>query len=157
MTITEIQSLVAAEWRVTLCDLLSRRRDRAIVTPRHVGIWLARHTTLASLPEIGRAFGGRDHSTVMHAISSIDARLQDEPWLAATVERLLSYNGNGRVDGLPGRLKERSDGEDRQVPAVDSSAPDARRPGDDTPTVGQGASRGDASAGSRPSERRAAA
>ena len=90
MTIVEIQSLVAAEWRVTLCDLLSRRRDRAVVTPRHVGIWLARHTTPCSLPEIGRAFGGRDHTTVGYAIASIDARLQDEPWLAAAVDRLLA-------------------------------------------------------------------
>lgn len=97
MTIQEIQSLVATEWRVTLCDLLSRRRDRAVVTPRHVGIWLARHTTLASLPEIGRAFGGRDHSTVMHAIASIDARMAGEPWLAATVDRLLAATSEERV------------------------------------------------------------
>lgn len=156
MTIQEIQSIVAAEWRVTLCDLLSRRRDRAVVTPRHVGMWLARHTTLASLPEIGRAFGGRDHSTVMHAIGSINARMAEEPALRATVRRLMGYNGNAGQDGPDRRLKEQSDGEDRQVPAVDSSAPDARRPGDDTPTVGQGASRG-RRAGSRPSERRAAA
>lgn len=96
-TITEIQSLVAAEWRVTLCDLLSRRRDKAIITPRHVGIWLARHTTLASLPEIGRAFGGRDHTTVGYAIASIDARLADEPWLAATVDRLLAATSEERA------------------------------------------------------------
>lgn len=69
----------------------------------------------------------------------------------------MGYNGNGGEEWSRRRLKERSDEQDRQVPAVDRSAPDARRPGDDTPTVGQGASRGAALAGSRPSERRAAA
>jgi len=73
-SIAAIQAAVCAHFRVTHLDLLSRRRGRAISRPRQVGMWLARHTTPLSLPEIGREFQ-RDHTTVMHAVDRIDREI----------------------------------------------------------------------------------
>ena len=53
-------------------DLLSSRRNRSIVRPRQIGMYLAKSLTARSLPEIGRRFGGRDHTTVLHAIRKIE-------------------------------------------------------------------------------------
>jgi chromosomal replication initiator protein len=89
MTITEIQRLVAERFGVTMCDLMSRRRGRAQARPRQVAMWLARHTTPCSLPEIGRWFE-RDHSTVMHAIERVDERMAAEPVFATRVWGLLA-------------------------------------------------------------------
>lgn len=71
-SLSAIQAAVCEHFRVTRLDLLSRRRGRDVARPRQVGMWLARHATPASLPEIGRAFGGRDHTTVLHAVRLID-------------------------------------------------------------------------------------
>lgn len=90
MTINDIQTLVAHEWRLTVCDLLSRRRSQRLVVPRHVAMWLARQATLHSLPEIGQAFGGRDHTTVMHALDLVETRLADDADYAVRVWRLLA-------------------------------------------------------------------
>jgi len=73
--IHEIQLAVSDACGVTRLDLLSRRRAREVARPRQVGMWLARRLTRASLPEIGHAFGGRDHTTVMHAVEVIDREI----------------------------------------------------------------------------------
>lgn len=75
MTIHEIQATVAARYGVTVLDIVSRRQGRATYRPRQVAMWLARHLTLHSLPEIGRAFGGRDHTTVMHGIWRVEQEI----------------------------------------------------------------------------------
>ena len=72
VTIDEIQRRVADYFNLRLADLLSARRARAVARPRQVAMYLAKQLTARSLPEIGRKFGGRDHTTVMHAVKRID-------------------------------------------------------------------------------------
>ncbi len=86
-TICAIQTVVAGQFGMTVLDLLSRRGARAIARPRQVAMWVCRHSTLASLPEIGRAFGGRDHTTVMAAIARVDALMAADPAFAALVRQ----------------------------------------------------------------------
>jgi chromosomal replication initiator protein len=78
-TIGEIQSLVAAHYQLSVDQLKSASRTSRISWPRQVAIHLARDLTDASLPEIGRAFGGRNHATVVHACKRVSARLKDDP------------------------------------------------------------------------------
>ncbi len=88
-----IQVIVDAVTRfydVKLTDLLSKRRHKSIALPRQVCMWLARRHTRFSLEEIGGYFGGRDHTTVMHAIRTIDARRQVDQRLSGDVERIES-------------------------------------------------------------------
>jgi chromosomal replication initiator protein len=73
VTIENIQKTVADFYRIKLVDLLSKKRTRAIARPRQIGMSLARELTQLSLPEIGNTFGGRDHTTVLHACKTIDA------------------------------------------------------------------------------------
>jgi chromosomal replication initiator protein len=70
--IEEIQKRVASHYHVSRDDLLSSRRTAAVVMPRQIAMYLAKSLTLRSLPEIGRRFGGRDHTTVLHAVRKID-------------------------------------------------------------------------------------
>ncbi len=69
VTIEEIQRRVAEHWNIRLADMSSARRARAVARPRQVAMYLAKQLTSRSLPEIGRKFGNRDHTTVMHAVS----------------------------------------------------------------------------------------
>ncbi len=88
-----IQNIVEAVTRfydVKLTDLLSKRRHKSIALPRQICMWLARKHTRFSLEEIGGYFGGRDHTTVMHAIRTIDARCRVDQRLSGDVERLES-------------------------------------------------------------------
>lgn len=75
--IETIQTVVAARYGVTRRDLQSARRTSGVVRPRQIAMYLAKSMTLKSLPEIGRCFGGRDHTTVLHAVRKID-RLRRE-------------------------------------------------------------------------------
>ena len=72
VTIEEIQKRVAEHYSIRLADMHSPRRARAVARPRQVAMYLAKHLTSRSLPEIGRKFGGRDHTTVMHAVRKIE-------------------------------------------------------------------------------------
>jgi chromosomal replication initiator protein len=74
---------------VARTDLLSPRRARSIVMPRQVGMYLAKKMTSRSLPEIGRRFGGRDHSTVLHAVRKIDDQIKTDDRLAKEVALLI--------------------------------------------------------------------
>jgi chromosomal replication initiator protein len=84
VTIENIQKTVAEYYRVRMSDMVSERRSRSVARPRQVAMALAKELTTHSLPEIGDAFGGRDHTTVMHACRRIkelresDQRLQDD-------------------------------------------------------------------------------
>ena len=70
--IEDIQKLVASHYSVTRADILSSRRTAVVVKPRQVAMYLSKILTLRSLPEIGRRFGGRDHTTVLHAVRKIE-------------------------------------------------------------------------------------
>ena len=67
ITIENIQKTVAEYYKVKIADLLSKRRSRSVARPRQMAMALAKELTNHSLPEIGDAFGGRDHTTVLHA------------------------------------------------------------------------------------------
>ncbi|NKB49183.1 MAG: chromosomal replication initiator protein DnaA [Alphaproteobacteria bacterium] len=72
VTIEEIQKRVAEHFNIRLADMHSARRARAVARPRQVAMYLSKQLTARSLPEIGRKFGGRDHTTVMHAVKKVE-------------------------------------------------------------------------------------
>ena len=88
VTIEEIQRRVAEHWNIRLTDMSSARRARAVARPRQVAMYLAKQLTSRSLPEIGRKFGNRDHTTVMHAVSRIGELMERDPAFAEDVELL---------------------------------------------------------------------
>jgi chromosomal replication initiator protein len=80
MTIDRIQKGVAENYDIRLADMVSRKRPSAIAFPRQVAMYLSRELTGLSYQEIGTAFGGRDHGTIMHACRAIERRMkEDEP------------------------------------------------------------------------------
>jgi chromosomal replication initiator protein len=86
--IEDIQRVVARQYNVSRSDLLSSRRTANVVRPRQVAMYLAKTLTLRSLPEIGRRFGGRDHTTVLHAVRKIEALVAKDVSLSEEVESL---------------------------------------------------------------------
>ena len=86
--IEEIQRVVARHYNVSKTELLSNRRTRTIVKPRQVAMYLAKVMTPRSLPEIGRRFGGRDHTTVLHAVRKIEGLSGSDDKLAQEIELL---------------------------------------------------------------------
>jgi chromosomal replication initiator protein len=86
--IEDIQKLVASHYSVSRADILSSRRTAAVVKPRQVAMFLAKILTLRSLPEIGRRFGGRDHTTVLHAVRKIEALSHTDTILREELELL---------------------------------------------------------------------
>ena len=86
--IEDIQRIVARHYTVSRGDLLSSRRTANVVRPRQVAMYLAKTLTLRSLPEIGRRFGGRDHTTVLHAVRKIEHLVGNDTALAEEVETL---------------------------------------------------------------------
>jgi chromosomal replication initiator protein len=88
VTIEEIQKRVAEHFSIRLTDMSSARRARAVARPRQIAMFLAKQLTSRSLPEIGRKFGNRDHTTVMHACARVAELMQKDPALAEDVELL---------------------------------------------------------------------
>jgi chromosomal replication initiator protein len=88
ITVDEIQKATAEHYGMRQADLISERRNRAIARPRQAAMWLAKHLTTRSLPDIGRRFGGRDHTTVLHAVRRIEALKADDAQLARDLEVL---------------------------------------------------------------------
>ena len=88
VTIEEIQRKVAEHYNIRLTDMSSARRARNVARPRQVAMYLAKQLTSRSLPEIGRRFGNRDHTTVMHAVSRISELMQADSAFAEDVELL---------------------------------------------------------------------
>jgi chromosomal replication initiator protein len=86
--IEDIQRVVARTYNVSRADLLSSRRTANVVRPRQVAMYLAKILTLRSLPEIGRRFGGRDHTTVLHAVRKIEALAGNDTAFAEEIEGL---------------------------------------------------------------------
>jgi chromosomal replication initiator protein len=86
--IEDIQRMVARQYNVSRADLLSSRRTANVVRPRQIAMYLAKALTLRSLPEIGRRFGGRDHTTVLHAVRKIETLASSDTALAEEIELL---------------------------------------------------------------------
>ena len=86
--VEDILRVVAKHYNVTRADILSQRRTANVVKPRQIAMYLAKSLTLRSLPEIGRRFGGRDHTTVLHAVRKIDGLIATDRTLADEIESL---------------------------------------------------------------------
>lgn len=86
--IEDIQKVVASHFNVSKHDLLSARRTRAIVRPRQIAMYLAKTLTPRSFPEIGKRFGGRDHTTVLHAVRKVEELASGDEALAQEIELL---------------------------------------------------------------------
>jgi chromosomal replication initiator protein len=86
--VVDIQAAVAKYYRVPRRSMVSARRDREITRPRQIAMYLARELTPQSLPAIGSRFGGRDHTTVMHAIRAVQHLIATDGDIARDVEKL---------------------------------------------------------------------
>jgi len=88
VTIEEIQKAVVEHYSIRMADMTSARRSRAVARPRQMAMYLAKHLTPRSLPEIGKKFGGRDHTTVMHAVRQIEKLTAEDRVLADDLDAL---------------------------------------------------------------------
>lgn len=88
ITVEEIQKVVAQHFGLKVVDLKSPKRLKALVLPRQVAMYLSRQLTPQSFPEIGEKFGGKDHSTIIHAIKKIEKLLEEDFQLRTTVDNL---------------------------------------------------------------------
>lgn len=88
ITIDEIQRRVAEHYNLKVSDMHSARRSRNVARPRQIAMYLAKQLTARSLPEIGRKFGGRDHTTVMHAVRKIEELMEEDASFAQDVDVL---------------------------------------------------------------------
>jgi chromosomal replication initiator protein len=88
LSVATIQHTVATEWGVTTDGLKSKTRTKALTTPRQVAMYLVRELLNVQLVEIGNAFGGRDHSTVIHSLERVTAETTTDPVFRARVEKL---------------------------------------------------------------------
>lgn len=88
ITVDDIQRTVADFYDIGTEELTSARRSRDLVRPRHVAMYLARTLTSRSMPEIGRQFGGRDHTTVLHGVRKVERLKSEDPEVARDLERL---------------------------------------------------------------------
>jgi chromosomal replication initiator protein len=89
LTIELIQRKVSEFFGLTLSDLKAKERTKAVAFPRQIAMYLARQLTHASLADVGRAFGGKDHTTVLHAVKKIQTVLQEDPKLRTTVDSIV--------------------------------------------------------------------
>lgn len=103
ITIRAIQAVTCRFYGVSMTDLLSRRRSKRISFPRQVACFLSKEITRQSLPEIGRRFGGRDHTTILHSIRKIEKMLDADPAFAI------------QVNAIRKKLDEQNSGENRIV------------------------------------------
>jgi chromosomal replication initiator protein len=83
-----IQAAVALHYGIAPAEMLSQRRARSVARPRQVAMYLAKELTSKSLPNIGRCFGNRDHTTVMHAIKQVKALSSNDPLVFADIAAL---------------------------------------------------------------------
>lgn len=88
--VARIQRIVAGRFDIPLIEMTSHRRAREVVRPRQIAMYLAKQTTEKSLPKIGRLFGNRDHTTVIHAVRKVEQLSRDDRAFAATVAELKS-------------------------------------------------------------------
>jgi chromosomal replication initiator protein len=84
-----IQEVVSQRYNLKISDMKARKRTDAVAFPRQIAMYLCRDLTSSSLPEIGNAFGGRDHTTVIHAINKIEKKIKTEQDFSVTIESLI--------------------------------------------------------------------
>lgn len=89
ITIEQIQRKVGDLFGIKLTELKAKSRTKAVAFPRQIAMYLARQLTHASLAEIGRAFGGKDHTTVLHAVDKIQTLIQEDPKLRKSIDGLI--------------------------------------------------------------------
>jgi chromosomal replication initiator protein len=98
ITVDDIQKKVSAFFNIKMSDIKSKKKNKAFIQPRHTAMYLIRQLTDLSLPEIGRHFGGRDHSTVLHAVQKLDNIVQNDPDFSNIIDQLTreleGNNGN---------------------------------------------------------------
>jgi chromosomal replication initiator protein len=83
-----MQKFVADHYNVKLAELKARNNSKSVAVPRQIAMYLAKTLTLRSLPGIGRRFGGRDHTTVLHAVRKIEGLVDSDAALAEEIELL---------------------------------------------------------------------
>lgn len=88
VTIENIQKTICDYFNIKIGDLKAKRRTMNIALPRQVAMYLCRKYTATSFPAIGYKFGGRDHSTVIHASKTIEKKIKEDPYMQATIEKL---------------------------------------------------------------------
>ena len=88
ITIEHIQRKVADSFGIKLSDMRAKNRTKSVAFPRQIAMYLSRQLTHASLSDIGRAFGGKDHTTVIHAVSKLQALILEDPKLKQTIDTL---------------------------------------------------------------------
>jgi chromosomal replication initiator protein len=89
ITVDEIQKVTADHFGLKQADLLSERRTRAVARPRQIAMHICKQLTTRSYPDIGRRFGGRDHTTVLHAVKKIDELIAADEQIARDVDALM--------------------------------------------------------------------
>lgn len=89
--IVRVQAVVADYFGVNRAELFKPCRRRSIARPRQIAMWIVRQSGRYSLPEIGRAFGGRDHTTILHGVRLIDTMMQADAEFAGLVARVLAH------------------------------------------------------------------
>jgi chromosomal replication initiator protein len=94
LTILTIQQAVAKEWGVTVDGLRSKTRTKTLTTPRQIAMYLTRELLSTQLVEIGNAFGGRDHSTVIHSLEKVQQTITEDPGLKSRINRLRNHLEN---------------------------------------------------------------
>lgn len=88
LSVEEIQKAVAAHFNIKVSDLKSPKRLKALILPRQIAMYIARQLTSASYPDLGDRFGGKDHSTIIHAIKKIEKQLESDMQLRSTIATL---------------------------------------------------------------------
>ena len=97
ITVEEIQKYIAAFYNVKVSDIKSKKKNKALIKPRHTAMFLTRQLTNLSLPEIGRHFGGRDHSTVLHAVQKLENIAKTDDDFQGVMDRFIKdLEGNNR-------------------------------------------------------------
>jgi len=95
VTVEDIQGVVCRHFKVDLVDLKSKRRLKNITLLRHIAMYLCRKYTSTPSALIGFDFGGRDHSTVIHALKSLETKIRQDPWILASILALEKDLQNG--------------------------------------------------------------
>jgi chromosomal replication initiator protein len=88
-SVDKIQRATTKEFGISMEEILSKRRTRAVARPRQVAMYLCKTLTKRSLPDIGRRFGGRDHTTVMHAVKRIENLREQDKTLNAHIDNIV--------------------------------------------------------------------
>jgi chromosomal replication initiator protein len=88
VTVDDIKKAVATHFNIKVSEIISKRRTKNLSFPRHIAMYLCRKHTTASYPEIGEHFGGRDHSSVIHAATVVSSKLSTDAEVKGIIESI---------------------------------------------------------------------